>query len=743
MPTTSPTSPPLNAEAHLLSPVEMHINSLRAEREDSIDSGYAEASWTGPTPLALSPPANRGRYSAQRHASVSFSFESPTSLSTSPGKFYARTFPKGPEAVLWTSQAPIAEPKRSDSEDPAAIALPLSPDGSVFTYTSPASVAIPESPETGSQWRSPSALSYMLSPNTSLDLSDAVEEEVVAAVKRTSTTLFLEKEDASFQEDELTGESSLGDALRSLQGSAKHFLAKEPLPFRKDEFPWESSLGDAPRSARTSSKHFFEKESPPSKEGELAGVSSLGDALRSLHSVVSEYGDEADHSFTALPPLPPSAATSPNSSNSQQSSPRTIAGLSSAKRKWNAVVGELSTLSLEMNPFPQTASSETPLVPMRLLSMSPEAVRAATPKDTSYERYLASDDSISSVLEADMTIEAAGSPTALSSTGSSPSSVPSQTLSPPHAFVVGGSPSASLLPPGSSSSPARSQTPSPPSAPVTSGSPPTALSSPSLSPSSARSQTLSPPSALVVSGPSTSLPSPGSSSSSVRSQTLSPPSAYVVSGSPSTALASPGSSSSSARSQTLSPPSAPVASGSRIFTPPPPRGRTDTIRASTYNHAATRSTSSPAGQLASPFSLQTTGKDKGKARETPAAAFDWDGVMDAGNVSTKAPFGFRYPYSLARGHASSPSVNLRKITLDMPGLSADISDLRRQSYLSASSESVGRSASASSSASLRSTSPISPVTSINSNGLRPLRLSTAISPRSSSSFSRNSSHHGK
>ncbi|KIM86341.1 hypothetical protein PILCRDRAFT_816275 [Piloderma croceum F 1598] len=178
---------------------------------------------------------------------------------------------------------------------------------------------------------------------------------------------------------------------------------------------------------------------------------------------------------------------------------------------------------------------------------------------------------------------------------------------------------------------------------------------------------------------------------------------------------------------------------------PPLRGRVG---------PASAEASSSSNRLGSPFRDQSsnvvagTGKvqanAKGKAPARPNVDISTDErpldeAMDAGSVSTKVPFGFRYPYALGRGRASSFTSSRRGQSISRsrsrPPASSDFDDLRRKSILKTPSKDRSDPPS-------RPTSP-SPTSPTHTPGLRPLRLSSALSPTSSSSsslLSRISSH---
>lgn len=143
--TQPPPSPPINSQSKspctLLSPVGMCITPLLPDirpREDSIDSGYAEGSWSGPTTLSASPPKSRHRGSNDQNSAatvrVSFRVESPSSLSSSPKEVQVRELAPEAESVLLIQQEihsvtlPSTSTQNQLDTDPSNIALPISPD---------------------------------------------------------------------------------------------------------------------------------------------------------------------------------------------------------------------------------------------------------------------------------------------------------------------------------------------------------------------------------------------------------------------------------------------------------------------------------------------------------------------------------------------------------------------------------------------------------------------------------------
>ena len=106
-----------------------------------------------------------------------------------------------------------------------------------------------------------------------------------------------------------------------------------------------------------------------------------------------------------------------------------------------------------------------------------------------------------------------------------------------------------------------------------------------------------------------------------------------------------------ARTTSDSPPHPSGSSSASSSTPPAPtsalplaRGGKDTIRPGP--HQSQRAVLS-SGLRINPSTPLSTGKGKGKApMKDVDKSHEWDEAMEAGNVSTKVPFGFRYPYSL-------------------------------------------------------------------------------------------------
>jgi hypothetical protein len=297
---------------------------------------------------------------------------------------------------------------------------------------------------------------------------------------------------------------------------------------------------------RESPLQFLASEGPAFEESEPGVHSSLGDAVRSLKSLMAEHdgdagSDQGSPTINPHPPLPPGLASEPDSNSFQNRSASPVDVLASAKRKWGAVIGELSMLSLYSQPLEErkSGSPTPPSAPTQLLAIGPQVVvdNTMTPRnntlDSVYECY-------------------------------------------------------SLDGEGDTSS-----------------------------------------------GPSTS----ASTSTSI-------------------------SSISSALSPTSPATSAPIGDCERVFIPPPlppppSRGRTSTIQSSSV--AVHRSASSPtAVGLGSPFQEPVatgTREDKGKAKGKGKAPVgpggvvsvserSWDDAMDAGSISTRVPFGFRYPFSL-------------------------------------------------------------------------------------------------
>lgn len=145
-----------------------------------------------------------------------------------------------------------------------------------------------------------------------------------------------------------------------------------------------------------SSVHFLATEDPSFGEAEPDAQSSLQDALRSLKSLVAESGgddgsDEDGDSPSGSPYLrrPPGLTVSPSisqltSNPSLIPSPHPVDGLASAKRKWGAVIGELSMLSLPLREAKSDdggggeASHEPPSEPTQSLASSPRAERDTT-----------------------------------------------------------------------------------------------------------------------------------------------------------------------------------------------------------------------------------------------------------------------------------------------------------------------------------------------------------------------------
>lgn len=63
-----------------------------------------------------------------------------------------------------------------------------------------------------------------------------------------------------------------------------------------------------------------------------------------------------------------------------------VNGLASAKRKWSAVVGELSLLSIDIQPLAEKpAWAESPSMPTRLLALSPDVGFSVTPRSNTLE----------------------------------------------------------------------------------------------------------------------------------------------------------------------------------------------------------------------------------------------------------------------------------------------------------------------------------------------------------------------
>ena len=106
-----------------------------------------------------------------------------------------------------------------------------------------------------------------------------------------------------------------------------------------------------------------------------------------------------------------------------------------------------------------------------------------------------------------------------------------------------------------------------------------------------------------------------------------------------------------ARTTSDSPPYPSGSSSASSSTPPAPtsalplaRGGKDTIRPGPHQSQRAMLSSSLRINPSTPLS---TGKGKGKApMKDVDKSHEWDEAMEAGNVSTKVPFGFRYPYSL-------------------------------------------------------------------------------------------------
>jgi hypothetical protein len=419
---------PPQSPSTLLSPVDMTINHLLPSlriRDDSIDSGYAEDTWAGPSPLSASPPSRNRSKSRNRNATggVSFTVESPPSLSSSPGAIYAHALSQETESVL--------------SRHPGT---PSHPQGRLGIDLS--DVTLPPSPNQGQEH----------SPNLS-----------------------------NISQDDVRGGINCGSPL--------------PLLASKD---------------------------PSFEEGKSEAQSSLADALRSLQSVVTEHNGDGDPRQSSppstRPPLPPGLE------HSTQPHPNSypVDELASMKMKWGAVIGELSTRSLDNGSLGKKKSGEvrmTPSEPTQLLARSPAVAVRNDSLDSVYGCY--------SIDDTD---------------------------------------------------------------------------------------------AETSDGPSTSIYSPSTSSALSPASTTSPTSAAIVNG------------------------------NEHLFTPPSLRGRS----------APDQSTSSePSTKLGSPFRehpstmVPRSGKDKGKGKapvrvnaNVSVDVRSWDQAMDAGNVSTKAAFGFRYPYSL-------------------------------------------------------------------------------------------------
>ena len=290
----------------LLSPVAMSIIPLLSDlrpREDSIDSGYAEGSWSGPSVLATSPPRDKRLPTAT--VEVSFTAESSSSLSSSPRGVQMHTLSSEVESLLSpqqrTSPTSLHSTKDQSDTDPSDVALPFGPVGE----------------------------------ETSADTSAIIQDDVQKAINRESPRLA--SEDPSHEKSEPDVQSPLVYALRSLQS----FVAEH----REDEDLGQDSLPGSP-----------------------------------------------------YPPPPPDVS-------SQRANPAD--GLASAKKKWGEVIGELSTLSLDILPLDEMKQDEelpTASVATRSLPCSPTTPARNNTLDSLYGCYSTAD------TEADTEAETSTSP---------------------------------------------------------------------------------------------------------------------------------------------------------------------------------------------------------------------------------------------------------------------------------------------------------------------------------------------
>jgi hypothetical protein len=257
-------------------------------REDSIDSGYAEGSWSGPTTLSASPPKSRHRgnnnQSSTATVGVSFRVESPLSLSSSPKEVQVRELSPEAESVLLIQQEILSASLPSTSiqdrldTDPSTIALPFSPG---------------------------------------LDQEQAAETSKSGLTMDHQGSLHsFASEDAPPNEVEPDVQSPLVDALRSLQSFV--------IQHREDEDPEQRSSPVNPDSPPLSSASTSQGASPADglalakqKWGEVIGeLSALSLDIHPLHQ--PKQDEEHPTSSVAAQSLPCSPET-PERNNTLES----------------------------------------------------------------------------------------------------------------------------------------------------------------------------------------------------------------------------------------------------------------------------------------------------------------------------------------------------------------------------------------------------------------------------------------
>lgn len=569
----------------LLSPVSLSLSPTSKvtlpgfSREDSIDSGYADCeSWSGPEPLAMSPPPNvRG---------VRFAVESPSPGSQSGEdelrgrKMWVRMFENGEEVDPSEVALPLDEEEEEeevvmnfvvgdDDDDTSTSLAYLKFDTSYQDEVSPAAIALPLSP--------PSPLAP-----SSPELEFPSFSEFVQASRAGTPIQFLD-DDSDEEDEEGVDPRGIALPLSPDLSSSSGFpsfsqVVQSTLPFLEDDNEDASmSFGDTEPAAESSFALSVQDEQGP---------------------------------VTPTPTHQPlSAAPSP-----------------SHRQKWGAVVNELSLLSLDIAPLEEKEAEEGK---ERLLSVTPQVK-----DDTLGEVYGAYDQDLttSSVYSqqteedpsnGDVTVSESVSSTEGSS--STPGSICILDFPLPPTNTAGL--------PSSSSATQRVFTP-----PLVRGQ---MVSTESSASSSSSSSSSTPPASTgrVFTPPLArgKAESPFSTPPDTTERVFTPPlvGGRMITDSP----PSPSGSSSSASSST------PPAPTSAL---PLTRGRTDTtetIRPGAYQSYRASSLSRP--KTKSPPSPPRSGKGKGKApMKDGDKSHEWDEAMDAGNVSTKAPFGFRYPYSL-------------------------------------------------------------------------------------------------
>lgn len=528
-------------------------------REDSIDSGYAD-SWSGPSPMSLSPPPSRAR--------VSFNYRhSQSEISMSPRPYYTHAFPVEAEMETVFMSPPVVPPV-----DACEIALPPSPYIEEEELGEEIEEEIEEQEESfggDSSFDDPSFYNFPLPPTHApipprTDTTRVIDPH---AIQFPPSPLAVEEdevdepsfEDSSFVNFPLPpqGSSTLTRTSAIQPDPCNMSLPPSPVSpmvfndvfasdsatsfFVTDLSPHEIQLPLSP-------PHLSPKPSPPlSRTAGHKTQSSLSNALKSLRSFVTE-----DDYLASLPPLPPSLVCTPQSN--PQALEEDVDVLKSTKKKWTAVVGELSMLSLDMQPLVRD-NYATPSATTKLMAVSPEAPAPAdVTLDSEYSQFSEDDEEEGRNADETQIVEERHPSPSLTSSFSSPQH---EVLSPP-------------------------------------------ASAPALT------STFSPVTFTFASR---------TSSPSFRSPT---------------------------------PALSPSPTGERVFTPPPNRGRTDT--AETIRPSDGTRSASTGALLGSSFRDESPRRrDKGKAPDRGrgrVSESSWDEVMDAGSVSTKAPFGFRYPYSL-------------------------------------------------------------------------------------------------